>query len=80
MQLDQIILDFKDDRKCFKKTSINVSVNEKRLNNMINSIGNDCFMFKMLNKSEQIDFLLYFAEKSMVGSDMINLQIVEREK
>ena len=77
MGLEEIIIDFKKGRTNFKKVSVNVSVNEKRLNNMINSIGESCFFFKMLNKSEQFDFLLEIAEKSLSNSNLVDLEITK---
>jgi len=73
MPMDQIILDFKEGRKAFKKTRIAMTVTTDRLDNMINAIGESSFMFKMLNKSEQIDFLLFYAEKSMINSPHIDI-------
>lgn len=77
MQLEEIIIDFKKSRTNFKKVSVNVSVNEKRLKNMTEAIGNQCFFFKMLNKSEQFDFLLEIAEKSLSNSNLVDLEITK---
>jgi len=77
MSLEEIVVDFKRKRSNHKKVSLNVSVNEARLNNMINAISDKAFVFNMLNKSEQVDFLLDIAEKSLSHSNLVDLEITK---
>ena len=80
MPLSQKIFEFRDERSNFKKERITFTANKERLDNMLNAISRQSTHFKMLNKSEQIDFLLYFAEKAMANSEIINLTPVYFEK
>ena len=77
MFLQKEILDFKESRMDFKKTSLHVSVNGLRLENICNNLKIQSDYFRLLSKSEQIDFCLYVLERFMANSDQFQLTTIQ---
>ena len=70
MDITNEIVLMKEQRDARKKKNINVTLDETRMNDLKEKFAEKSPFFKMINKSEQIDFMLYFLEKYMNSSPM----------
>ena len=72
MDITNEIVLMKEQRDGRKKKNINVTLDETRMNDLKEKFAEKSPFFKMINKSEQIDFMFYFLEKYMNSSPMFN--------
>ncbi len=76
MTVNNMVLNFKFNRDSskIKKTSANLTLLTDRFDNLHNAISNKSEHFKVLNKSEQVDFMLYLLELCLETSTQIDLK------
>lgn len=74
MNLTDVMIDFKKERTKFRKIPLNVSVNVDRLRIFDNAMGEKSQFYHIMNRSEQMDFLLYILERFLRNSPEFNLE------
>jgi len=75
MDIGQLVLSVKDNRKKERKTRLNVTVSTARLNNINNAFSEQSALFKMLTDSQRLDLYLYVLERFLGNSDLVNLKV-----
>lgn len=65
MNFNETIINFKDQRTGKKKKPVNVTVEKERIERIEGFFSEQSPYFKMLNKAEKLDFMIFMLEKYM---------------
>jgi hypothetical protein len=70
--LMEIISDFKEERKKLKKIRTSITLSEERIDKIFSATSKACPGFNLLSDSEKIEFIIFYAEKTMRNSSIFN--------